>query len=1247
VKHFVLFLLVLVGSYAYAQESRGSITGQVTDPTGATVSNAAVTVTSTDTGAISRVNSTQEGFYTVPGLLPGGYTVRVTDQGFKAFERAGITLQTQQNLTINVKLEIGAASEQITVTSAPPLIDTADASVGQVLTTEQVEDLPSNGGTPLGFARIEYGAVVKAKHALGGATPISNSTVDDFSLGGGNSASNELLLNGVPNMEDSGRTAGYSPQLDSVNEIRVDVFGANVQYGDTSGGTVNITTKSGTNQFHGSASWKYEAVGCSNLDGKYVSRAANDCTWMTALPYAQGVGGTTTPGSHTNQFGGTIGGPIWIPKVFNGHNKLFFFYAYETYRGQPPASTTTTSVPTAAERAGDFAPLLALNTSTKGYALYNPYTATGTSTNFSRTAISNNCLGPAATAYSSSDCPTNAGLALSPIALAYLKLVPLPNYNGATTTADGENNYSTFTPTIQDYRSHMGRIDWNISSRDKIFGTAQRSRYLNQASNYFHDALSGTNADQIMFGAQIDEIHTFSPTLFSDVRGSITRYDNSSLLSSSGISPTSLGFPAYLAQNATELAIPRVTFTDQTSPQSWSAEPGAVENFDTLELLAVVTKIYKAHTFVGGTDLRAYKYSSLATSNADAYFSFSNTKGGPVAINNSTGPAYFGSAWAELMLGIPQGGSEDIFVPFQYNSFLNAFFVQDDWKVKRNMTVSIGIRAEHELPVNESQNRMTTAFNTSATNETTTAAETEYAAHPSTLLAASSFLPVGGTTYASSSNRYAYLLPPVYWSPRLGITWSPDFTRGKGVVRLGFGIYDNPFNDYDTSQTYGYSATSAYVASINSYMTNNNWSDPFSTSSSAPAVNPIQQPTGNSLGVNTNLGAKMVYYSPTIKVPYSERTSLDVQYQIGNTILIEVGYINNHQVHLSYSNTVDAVPLLPYLSHSQYFDIPSNNLLTGTTFKNGGPATTDVTNPFKGLAGMTGTYATTGTLHAYQYLQAFPQFNSSSVTEQLIPGSESTYNAFNARVAKLMGHGLTLNGVFEWSRLLGTFNQLNSGGALNYGETTSDYPFHFAGYGTYLFPIGRGRQFFSNDNRIVDGFVGGWQISGIYQFLSGTPMSWGNAIYAGSGWKDFANHQHNKTDVIGGKPVFNTSAFDTRTCTYPFVTGQTACNNDPTNVSATNPYNPSLQPGTYNFRTFPQYLLRQDYTSNWDANVQKDIKGRENTDLQLRLDCFNLLNRPQYNTPNVSPTSSLFGTVTGVYSGTTSRQFQVGAHFSF
>ena len=275
-----------------------------------------------------------------------------------------------------------------------------------------------------------------------------------------------------------------------------------------------------------------------------------------------------------------------------------------------------------------------------------------------------------------------------------------------------------------------------------------------------------------------------------------------------------------------------------------------------------------------------------------------------------------------------------------------------------------------------------------------------------------------------------------------------------------------------------------------------------------------------------------------------------------------------------------------------------------------------------------------------QFLMTNPEFTS--VTSQLNPGASSEYNALNARVAKLMGHGLTLNGVFEWSHLLGTFNQLNAGDALNYGENTSDYPFHFAGYGTYQLPIGRGRQFLANDNRILDGVIGGWQISAIYQFLSGTPMSWGNAIYTGSSWKDFKNKQHSSANVTGGK-VFNTAVFDTRICTN----GGSTCNNDPTNTSSTNPYNPSIQPNSYNYRTFPAYLLRQDYTSNWDANVQKDITAWENVKMELRLDAFNLLNRPQYNTPNVSPTSSLFGTTTGVYSGTNARQFQVGAHIVF
>ena len=1234
-KRILPLILLLVSAPVFAQNSRGSITGQVTDTSGAIVPGASVTVTNTDTGDVVHVTSTGQGFYTAPLLQPGPYQVSVMAKGFRDFVQSGIQLQTQQNATINVRLAVGTATETVTVNSNAPLIDIADASTGQVLTTQEVVDLPSDGSSPLGFARIEYGVVSKGKHALGGATPQGNQTVDDFSLGGGNSASNELLLDGVPNMQDSQRYAGFSPNVDAVNEIRVDVFGANASYGDTSGGTVNITTKSGTNDFHGTARWFYQAAGCSALYGTYASRSANHCDWMSALPYLSKVGSSVTPATHFNQYGGTIGGPVWIPKVFNGRDKLFFFYSYEAWVGQQPPAQTVGSVPTQAERNGDFSALLGV---TGNYQLYNPYiyspiVSKGIVTGVTRTAIPNNCLVATCNGLS------GAGLTLSPIAQAYLKYVPLPNYNGATTTADGQNNYFTYTPTIADYRSHQARIDYNLSSKNKLWGSAHRSRYITSQSNYFHNASTGTAADQIMSGGLLEDVQTFNPTLFLDVRGSVTRYDNTNFISGSGINPSSLGFPGYLASNSTDLAMPQVTFTDATNPLSiGNTFSGTNENFDTVQLFSTLTKIHGAHTMMVGADIRAYKGSYLTPGAADGTFSFANSNGDPVAGSSTAAPAKFGSSFALFMLGVPTGGSYNIAAPLQYDSWLDAFFLQDDWKAKSNLTVSMGIRFEHETPVVESNNRMVNGFDPNAVNELAVAAQTNYAAAPSSLLASSAFHATGGAIYASPSNRGAYNNPPLYVSPRIGITWAPEALNNKGVIRLGYGIYTNPYNDYNQGQSYGYTQSTSYVGSVTSGETYNSLADPFPTSTSAPATNPILLPTGNSLGPNINLGSKMVYYYPNLKVPYSERASLDIQYQIGNTILIDLGYINNHQVHLSYSNTVSSIPLLPYLSRSPYYDAAATNFLTGTTFKNGGPATTNIANPFKGLPGMTGTYATSSTMAPNQFLMTNPVFTGAT-TEQLVPGSSSNYNALNARVAKRMGHGLEINGVFEWSRLLGTFNQLNSGDVLNYGETTSDYPYHFSGYGTYELPFGHGRQFFGG-NRYLNPVIGGWQISAIYQFLSGTPISWGNVIYTGNGWNDFHNIQHSSANVNGGH-VFNTAVFDTRTC----VNGGTSCQPDPTISSPA--YNPNVQPTSNNYRTFPAYLLRQDYTSNWDANVQKNTTLAEGITMELRLDCFNLLNRPQYNTPTVSPTSTTFGTTSGVYSGTFSRQFQVGARVLF
>lgn len=1237
-KRVAVLLMALMSVYAYAQNSRGSITGQVTDPTGAVIPNASITVTSTDTGAVLHVVSTGRGFYTAPDLMPGGYALRVAAPGFKPVLRTGIDVQTQQTVTINIKLEVGSASAEVTVSEAPPLIDIADATTGQVISTEEVQDLPTNGRAPLGLAKIAYGVVTKAKHAQSTDSPVSNQTEDDFSLGGGNSSSNELLLNGVPDMQDSDRYEAFSPELDAVNEVRVDVFGANAMYGDTSGGTVNITTKGGTNNFHGSASWFYQGSGCSSQDGKtFTGRSGNGCSWMTALPYTTKVGGSVPPAEHENQVGGTIGGPIWFPHLFNGRNKLFFFYAYEAYVGAQPPTQTIGTVPTEAERNGDFAGLLSTVSNPQ---LYNPYTASGTESSYTRSPLPNNCMGTDATAYSSSDCPSNAGLTLSPIAQAYLKYIPLPNYTGPTTKADGENNFFSYVPTTQNYRSHMGRIDYNISSKDKLWGDAYRSKYLTDSSNVFHNDMSGTITDQIFAGGLVEEVHTFSPTLFTDVRGGLSRFDNTNSETAAGISPSAFGFPGYMAQYSSALDIPRIDFTDGSNPLSFSTEPGSIENTDTLQLFADATKIYRSHTFIAGIDFRAYKESTLNPGYADGEFAFKSAAGSPVTGSNTDAAPAFGSAYALFMLGIPSSGQYNIAPAFQYNSFLYAYFLQDDWKAASNLTISMGVRFEHETPVNESQNRMVVGWNANTTNEATAAAVSNYqvdcTAACSALLPTGSFQPTGGAIYATSSNRNPYHVAPVYVSPRLGIAWAPEALHEKGVIRLGYGIYDNPFGDSNFGQSYGFSQSTPFVTSADQGMTNNTLADPFPTATTAPAVNPIIQPSGSSLGVNAELGNSMGFYSPVIKVAYSERTSLDVQYQIGNTMMIDLGYVENHQVHMPWGNAISSIPLLPYLSHSSYYDVAATNLLSGAAFKNGGPPTTYITNPFKGVAGVTGSLATSSQIAPSSYLLSYPEY--SGVTESMIPGESSNYNALNARVYKAMGHGLTMNGVFEWSRLLGDFNQLNAGAQPTYGTNTSDHPFHFAGYGTYEIPIGRHRQFFANDNRVLDGLIGGWQVSAIYNFLSGYDLSWGNVVYTGN-WHDFHNKQHSAANRLG-QPVFNTSVFDTRTC----ENGGTSCNNDPTDGK---PLNPNIQPNSYNYRTFPQYVMRQDYTSEWDGTVQKDISGPESVKIELRLDAFNLLNRPQYNTPTLSPTSSAFGTTNGVYSGSLARLFQLGAHVVF
>src|SRR6201996_5989954 len=388
-------LLCLTG-LGYAQEFRGTISGAVTDPSGAVVPGAQIVVKETQTGTINKTQSDAAGQYVVPFLLPGNYMVTVTAKGFETLTRQGITLQAQAHPIVDLGLKVGNQGETVEVTAEAPLLDQTNASVGQVISTESVADLPVNGRTPTTLTELSVGVITTAAPQL--VHPFDNNAGNSWSLGGTPNQVSEVLLDGSPDLTLLGALA-YAPTQDSVSEVSVRPFDTDASFGHTIGGVINQITKGGTNKLHGTL---YEFNQIPNIDANlYFNDRQNPVPKL--------------PVTHYNQYGLTVGGPIWIPKIFNGKDKLFFFFAYEGLKDSQPVVTTTT-VPTAAERTGDFSQTLsgACNknaggpytvNATTGLAycndtptvvdpnqLYNPFTATLVNGTVTRQPIVNNQL---------------------------------------------------------------------------------------------------------------------------------------------------------------------------------------------------------------------------------------------------------------------------------------------------------------------------------------------------------------------------------------------------------------------------------------------------------------------------------------------------------------------------------------------------------------------------------------------------------------------------------------------------------------------------------------------------------------------------------------------------------------------------------------------------------------------------------------------------------------------------------------
>lgn len=1214
---FIALVILCFCAYAPCQETRATLTGLVTDPTGAVVPNAVITVVDTATGATVHVKSNSQGSYTAPFLQPGVYTISAQIAGFKAYVHSGLELQVDATVKENIVLQVGSVTESVVVTGATPMIDTANADTGQSLTPEEVRDLPNNGNSPFSLERDEYGVIPIGKQATAQLTPTSNTTASQVAISGGQSASAEVLLNGIPDMESSSRQISFIPQLDSVSTVHVDQFSANAALGDTIGGTVNMTTKSGTNEFHGTLSEYY-----------------NGGRPLSARPYFQKLG-TLPASTHYNQPGATIGGPVFIPHVFNGHNKLFFFYAWEGFYTKT-GSPTIASVPTADERNGDFHALLADGPTSQ---FYDPYSGSnqvipGKGTFWVRSAIPNNCLTAATTYCSSNAHSTDPSLVMSPIAQKYLALLPLPNLPGLP---DGENNYVSTAINSTNYNSHMFRLDWNISDTDKIFGELHLSNYTNSTGNYYGNPLiSGSVATFKQPGGQIDNVKTFSPSTSLETRLGFQRYNQVNSPASLGTDPTKFGFPGYIRANSGSVATPYVKFSDGVTIDPFSAQTNGYGIIDYLSGYVVLNKTIGRHSLKVGIDARVWKKSGFSPMEASGNYSFSASANGFLA-QSPNYAAYenkpqFGSAFALLDLGLPSSGTYQITQKFQYNNWYEAYFLQDDWKATKNLTFSLGLRLDHETAVVESNNRMLQNFYPDQPNSTSSAASaayaSQYAANVATPGVNPAFLPApgalntnGATVYETAGNRAPYHPAPLYVSPRIGFAFAPAAFNNRLVIRGGFAIVNQPFGTYTAQATTGYSQVTNMVgtnSSVNSgYTPITTWEDPFPATAGAINFNPIAQPVGSAYGTDGALGAGPFFFPNHTKVPYTEKSSLDIEKEFNHGWMVEIGGMHSLSLHNSAYININNYPYTKFLDHSQTAGAP-NAAATSQAMA------VQVTNPFYGLfptftstsgASVPNTTAfnTSHKIAVSQLALAYPEYTS--ISEFYMPAITINFNALTARVQKRIGKGFEMNANFEWSRQLGNTTQLNPG-EWWYGTTSSDFPVHVAVISIYELPFGRGRQFMNQANRLLDAVAGGWKVSGEYQFLSGTPISWGNVNYKGN-FHDFNFHPH-QAQWLGKS--FNTSVFDT-----------TSGAKD--------------QPGSWNYRTFPQYVLRSDPTNNFNFSALKDFVLQERFILSLRVDAFNALNHAQMSSPNVSPTSSSFGLITGQVN--TNRTLAGGLHLRF
>ena len=1038
----LLVCAVLIASAAFGQSFQGSLRGQVKDPADAAVPLAKLTLTDEGT-KVSRSTAVNEiGEFIFASVTPATYTISAEAPGFKRLERHGIVVSTQTAVTVDLKLVVGQVSEKVDVVAESPLLLVADASTGQVIDQQKIVDLPNLGRNPFFTAKLAETVVLTGE-------PTSNRMQDqngnsEISIAGGPVRTNNYLIDGI-SITDATNRAVVLPSPEAVQEVKLQSNTYDAEVGRTGGGTINTVLRSGTNSIHGSGLGYFRQT--SWLANNYFSNRA----------------GEALPDEPFRNYAGSLGGPVYIPKVYDGRNRTFFFATVEGYRMYDAAGTTE-AVPTKLERSGDFSQSRA----TTGNGLQLIYDPLNLTPDGARTPFPGNVI------------PAQR---LSKVGQNLAKYFPDPNI---ATSSYGAGNFNSSTAGFNHADQYTAKVDhefasWIRASASYIHQTTQ------EPPGYRWWGASVASPGQTLLDRQSESTQanttiTPQPTTVIAIRWGFNRFWSKQGPTSLGYDLTSLGLPASLVSATRNPAFPSVTMSD------FASFGGGGTNQDVWyqrNFSAVVSKFQGKHILKAGFDFRTL-HDFGDPSVGPSSFSFDDvfTRANPQSTTPGTG-----SSLAALLLGYPSGGSQTLGNKFNdYVRYWGAFF-HDDFRVTRRLTLNLGIRLEHESGVAEQGNKFITGFDPNAV---------------SPLQSGISNLTVNGTVlYAGVNGSPTHTFNPlgVKPGPRFGFAYAAD---SKTAVRGGYGIFWAPL-PFNLQNTLGYAQSTPIVTSSDGNATP-------AASLDNPYPNGLLQPGGNSAGGLAGIGQSIsVFDRNTRSGGYVQQFSADLQREVGAGFVITAGFIGSHTLHLV-ENGRNINQLNPsYLSQGSALTQKVSNPFYqhGGTLNIGSATVTQaqLLLPFPQFSGVT--------------LQ-----DSDSSSARYTAGYVRVQRRFAQGLTLLVSYTRSRNydQTYGLNFLTGNAFSTGAGGPQNaydrngeWAVSNNDTPNRFTTAITYELPFGRHKALLSH-SRAADLVVGGWSLNVVGTAQSGYPLTItqpnSNSVFGAS---------YQRPNVTGVSPSVNAS----------------------------------------------------------------------------------------------------------------------------